>query len=182
MRNRRKLIAALTLIGLGFFLGTTLFREDIAHAAQLVSAEIVGPLDEQGNVKVHEQGTADVRVMNRAVPIIGTVDLEATTSKLLGTSAGGDPVLHGTTRSIGSIDTASLSQLRVGADARDCYGAVLHADLVDAFGPSRRLLEVPLTFGDTVARVLDVPGTELSFAVSATLEFDCHVDVTVWGR
>lgn len=180
--RKRAFISVVGLISASVLLGATVFREDIAQAAQAVSAEIVGPLDAQGNVKVHEQGTADVRVANRAVPIMGTVKVETTTSKLLGTSSGGDPVLHGTTRSIGTVDTASLSRLRVAADARDCYGAVLHADLVDAFGPSRRLMDVPLTFGDIVARVLDVPGTEVSFSVSATLEFDCHVDVTVWGR
>jgi hypothetical protein len=42
-------------------LGATVFSERIAQAAQLVSATIIGPLDDSGNVKVHEQGTVLVR-------------------------------------------------------------------------------------------------------------------------
>jgi hypothetical protein len=45
-------------------LGATVFREPIASAAQLVNANITGPLDAQGDVKVHEQGTANVAVTN----------------------------------------------------------------------------------------------------------------------
>jgi hypothetical protein len=50
---------ALLLVG-ATFLGATVLREPIASAAQSVSATIVGPLDGNGNVKVHEQGTASV--------------------------------------------------------------------------------------------------------------------------
>jgi hypothetical protein len=50
------------LICVSVILGATVFREDIAQAAQLVSAEIVGPLDSEGNVKVHEQGTPTVKL------------------------------------------------------------------------------------------------------------------------
>jgi hypothetical protein len=52
---------ALLLAG-ATILGTTVLREPIASAAQHVSATIVGPLDANGNVKVHEQGTANVNV------------------------------------------------------------------------------------------------------------------------
>jgi hypothetical protein len=45
-------------------LGSTVLREPIAQAAQLVDAKIIGPLDGDGNVKVHEQGTAAVREQN----------------------------------------------------------------------------------------------------------------------
>src|SRR5438128_1891572 len=41
-------------------LGGTVLREPIAYAAQSVSATVVGPLDSNGNVAVHEQGTATV--------------------------------------------------------------------------------------------------------------------------
>jgi hypothetical protein len=51
---------ALILVGAAV-LGSTVFREPIATAAQSVSATIAGPLDSEGNVKVHEQGTALVR-------------------------------------------------------------------------------------------------------------------------
>jgi len=42
-------------------LGATVLREPIAHAAQFVNASIVDPVDAQGSVKVHEQGTVIVR-------------------------------------------------------------------------------------------------------------------------
>lgn len=57
---RRALIPAFLLVLGSLLLGATVFREPVAHAAQAVSATIVGPLDAQGNVKVHEQGTATV--------------------------------------------------------------------------------------------------------------------------
>jgi hypothetical protein len=91
--RRITLVGALVLIGAGVALGTTVFREGMAHAAQLVSAEIVSPLDARGNVKVHEQGIADVNVTNRTVPV--TV---ANTS--LSIQQAGEPVaLHVTSQS-----------------------------------------------------------------------------------
>ncbi len=184
---RRALIAALMLIGLGVFLGTTIFREDIAYAAQLVSADIVGPLDAQGNVKVHEQGTANVNVTNRALAVSGTVNVDVTTSKLLATPPGGLPVPTGNTIGIGTVDTASSSQVRIAADARQspyCNDVFLRVDLEDAAGPSRHLLDIDLCQQQTgvVARVVDIPGTELSFSVQNQGDFDVTVDVTVWGR
>jgi hypothetical protein len=54
---------ALLVVG-ATVLGSTVLREPIAYAAQSVSATIVGPLDGNGNVAVHEQGTANVREQN----------------------------------------------------------------------------------------------------------------------
>lgn len=42
-------------------LGATVFRAPIVMAAQLVGATIVGPLDADGNVKVHDQGTVNTK-------------------------------------------------------------------------------------------------------------------------
>lgn len=50
-------------------LGSTVLREPIAYAAQSVSANIIGPLDGQGNVMVHEQGIAAVRAAEDQVAI-----------------------------------------------------------------------------------------------------------------
>jgi hypothetical protein len=55
--------AVLVVVG-ATILGGTVLREPIAYAAQNLSTTIVGPLDGDGNVKVHEQGTADVNVTN----------------------------------------------------------------------------------------------------------------------
>jgi hypothetical protein len=52
-------VVALLMTGAAI-LGATVLSEPIATAAQSVTATIAGPLDGQGNVKVHEQGTATV--------------------------------------------------------------------------------------------------------------------------
>jgi hypothetical protein len=65
----RPFLAALVVVALGLLAGATVFREQIARAAQGVSAEITSPLDQQGNVKVHEQGTASVSVRNPSLSV-----------------------------------------------------------------------------------------------------------------
>jgi hypothetical protein len=82
---------ALLLVG-ATMLGATVLNEPIANAAQTVSANIIGPLDPNGNVKVHEQGTAAVHeqgtaavnVTNSSVPVHeqGTADVNVTNSSL----------------------------------------------------------------------------------------------------
>jgi hypothetical protein len=57
---RKWSFVVLLVLGAGI-LGATVLREPIARAAQTVDATIIGPLDGQGNVAVHEQGTANVR-------------------------------------------------------------------------------------------------------------------------
>jgi hypothetical protein len=65
----KALTSVLIAIGLSILLGATVFRDQIAQAAGIVSANITGPLDAQGNVKTHEQGTANVNVTNATVPV-----------------------------------------------------------------------------------------------------------------
>ena len=80
--QRKATISALLLVGVGVVLGATVFRADIAQATGLAQAVTVNntainpvpvnvtntavPVREQnldgGNIKVHEQGTADVAV------------------------------------------------------------------------------------------------------------------------
>ena len=54
---------------LSLVLGATVFSQPVAWAAQSVSATIIGPLDGQGNVAVHEQGTANVSVTNSQLAV-----------------------------------------------------------------------------------------------------------------
>jgi len=56
-----KLLMAGAVIALSLVLGATVFREQIAWAAQTVDARITN-LDNSGNIKVHEQGTARVEI------------------------------------------------------------------------------------------------------------------------
>src|SRR5712691_8653566 len=72
---RKAVIPAFLLLLGSFILGATVFREQVAHAAQavlpvLVTNDASNPvrvheqnLDLSGNIKVHEQGTANVRVV-----------------------------------------------------------------------------------------------------------------------
>ena len=77
---------ALVLAG-ATILGATVLQEPIASAAQLLNVTIVGPLDADGHLRVHEQGTAKVTVTNGPLSVI---PVAATTPhvKML-TAAGG---------------------------------------------------------------------------------------------
>lgn len=57
---RKALVPVFLLLLGGIVLGATVFRAPVVWAAQQVDATIIGPLD-NGNVKVHEQGTAQVQ-------------------------------------------------------------------------------------------------------------------------
>jgi hypothetical protein len=80
--RQRAIIGALLVVFVGVVLGATVFRTDIAQATGLATGPVVTvvntpaqavPVREQnlagGNIKVHEQGTADVNVTNTAVPV-----------------------------------------------------------------------------------------------------------------
>jgi hypothetical protein len=79
--RRRAMIGWLLLIGVGVVLGTTVFRIDIAQAtgrAQSVTVDntTANPVpvreqntDANGNIKVHEQGTANVNVANSSLTV-----------------------------------------------------------------------------------------------------------------
>jgi hypothetical protein len=79
--RRRASISALLLIGVGVVLGATVFRTDIAQATGLAQSVTVNNtagnpvpvreqnLDGSGNIKVHEQGTANVNVTNSSLTV-----------------------------------------------------------------------------------------------------------------
>lgn len=64
-----KLLVGALVVAAAMLLGATVLREPIALAAQSVAAEIIGPLDGNGNVRVHEQGTANVNVTNGSLKV-----------------------------------------------------------------------------------------------------------------
>jgi hypothetical protein len=65
----KKLSTAALLVMGAALLGATVLSAPIASAAHNISATITGPLDGQGNVKVHEQGTANVNVTGGKVNV-----------------------------------------------------------------------------------------------------------------
>ena len=75
---RKWYFVALLAVG-AIMLVVTVRSEPLANAAQSVSATIIGPLDAQGNVKVHEQGTASVNVANfpSTQQVVGSVGIDA---------------------------------------------------------------------------------------------------------
>jgi len=77
----RKAVIPVSLLLLGTVMGATVFQGQVAHAAAGILSVFVtnGPshpvpvqeqnLDANGNIKVHEQGTANVNVTNTTVPV-----------------------------------------------------------------------------------------------------------------
>jgi hypothetical protein len=118
------------LLFLGATLGVTVFSGPIATAAQSVRATIVGPLDGGGNVKVHEQGTANVNVVGNA-----SVQAGIPATQFSATASTGGPVavlsgpdLAGTNYAITSVsfsargdapqDTTLLAEYGATSDCR----------------------------------------------------------------
>ena len=66
-----KLLVAALVVVVAMLLGATVLREPIALAAQTVSAEIIGPLDADGNVRVHEQGARWIKVAENLTVVNG---------------------------------------------------------------------------------------------------------------
>jgi hypothetical protein len=87
---RRAIIPALLLVLLSVVLGATVFREQVAHAASAVLKVREQNLDAQGNIKVHEQGTANVNVTNSSLSVAPPASI----------TAGGD----GFTEACGSVE------------------------------------------------------------------------------
>jgi hypothetical protein len=78
--RRQAVIGALVLVGVGVVLGATVFRTDLAQAAGLGKSVTVDntaaqavPVREQSldgsNVRVHEEGTAKVKVTNSSLTV-----------------------------------------------------------------------------------------------------------------
>jgi hypothetical protein len=57
----KKVTVVIVLVLSAAILGATVFSTRIAQAAQFVTATIADPLDAQGNLRVHEQGTVIIR-------------------------------------------------------------------------------------------------------------------------
>jgi hypothetical protein len=87
--KRQAGIGALLLICVGVVVGATVFRTDIAQATGLAQSVTVNNkpgnavpvreqnLDGSGNVKVHEQGTANVNVTNSSLTVASPAPITA---------------------------------------------------------------------------------------------------------
>jgi len=103
----KKWLFAIGLVAASLLLGGTVLREPIAYAAQSVGATIVGPLDSNGNVMVHEQGTADVNVTHGTVSVAPSSPITSG-AREAGVTGGFSIKLNGTqTASVINIDMTS---------------------------------------------------------------------------
>jgi hypothetical protein len=108
---------------LSLVLGATVFREPVAWAAQNVSATITGPLDGQGNVAVHEQGTANVSVTNSQLSVREQGTVPASQSGTWHVSVDGKP-------SVTSADQTALVGTYTGApDGGGAFTEAVDADV-----------------------------------------------------
>ena len=126
--QRRAVLGALLLVGLGVVLGSTVFRTDIARATGL--AQPPKPVREQnldgsGNIRVHEQGIVAARPAAPSSPWSAYEGLSIGTGGI--TLAGPRDVIDLTSLSAsvspGSLAYISLIVEYVAATASDCSGA-----------------------------------------------------------
>jgi hypothetical protein len=99
--RQKAVISGLVLIAVGVVLGATVFRTDIAQATGLAQSVTVTntpaqavPVREQnldgGNIKVHEQGTANVNVTNSGLSVTPRVATKTGGIASISAGAGSD--------------------------------------------------------------------------------------------
>jgi hypothetical protein len=149
--RRHAIIGALLLIGLGVILGATVFRTDIAQATGLAQSVTVTntpaqaiPVREQnldgGNIKVHEQGTANVTgtvglsSSGNTVKIDGSAN-EVTAAMQPATRSTALALANGGSASFGEI-TASLVIVNMGPGVErvNFSGGIIGG--LDVWGPA----------------------------------------------
>ena len=180
---RRAFIPVFLLLLGSVVLGATVFRDDIAHATGLAQSVTVAnnPLnvreqntDANGNIKVHEQGTASVNVANRVL----SVQDQSTTSLLFQGVL--TPINEG--GQFQNVDVEGFGKVRIFTRSADnlCQtGAdVMRVQVVEG-SDTLDLDAFDLDcVGTGVTRVYEVPGRTLHLAVTG---FGTH-HVVVFGR
>jgi hypothetical protein len=174
-------IAGLVVLGAAL-LGATVLREPIAAAAQSVSANITGPLDGQGNVKVHEQGAANVNVTNSpTVRLDPTSAVAPISTRVLFEQAIGDSAPH-------EFDASSADSIRLiagGCPSGSSFQIELDTPTLGGLFPLDR---IGVSCSDPVVKIYDrVLSVKLDAVVSNRQNADGSaatfpVDVTVYGR
>lgn len=174
----KKMSLATLLLVAATVLGATVLREPVADAASAVlQVNIVGPVDGDGNVKVHEQGTASVE---------GTVAARSAPPTSPWRSVSGPGVHEGIVTVIGPSDSpinltsltvsgfpgtdegqVTLSELFVAEDATDCSigsggSAIWSTDRLSA--PMSAAFPTPI-------QVSPRPGTKACIRASANTGF-----------
>lgn len=174
-----KLLASGGLVLLALILGATVFREPVAWAAQAVDAHITN-LDANGNIKVHEQGTANVAVQGTPTVNVANASLPVTpsyeTQLLVNQSATNGDTL---TVPVAAFKTVHLDfDLESGACAGS--GAELRVVERTTLQFRGRILAADACSSDPPGLTLEMPGRSLDLFVIAPPGDTWHVDA--FGR
>ncbi len=171
--RQKAIIGGLLLIAVGVVLGATVFRTDIAQATGLAQSVIVAntttnpvPVKEQNldgrNIRVHEEGTANVNVTNSSVLTTAAAVTGGGGKLLMGA---GVPLIH----SFDPPQSATALSIAFHDEARALTFTYKGSVVADFWGP--------YFFGaDTVALALNRPITfdRIECAVGGALD-TCNV-------
>ena len=108
-----KVIVVAFLLVCALLLGGTVLREPIASAGQSIGATILGPLDAQGNVRVHEQGTASVSGTVGLAASANSVKIDPSANAVTPVSAPSDALgeIVGVAAAAGQLETTPLNEV-----------------------------------------------------------------------
>jgi hypothetical protein len=150
-------VVALLILG-ATILGATVLREPIAHAAQSTATTIVGPLDANGDVKVHEQGTVTV-TEGIATDLIARQVINAA-----------DRVL--------TVDVSSYREIRLASNGWGCGGGAVEVTMMAVeSGNTYPIDAIPVcdaggvgvdfrVMRDKLNRTYEIPGRTLQLVIS----------------
>jgi hypothetical protein len=190
--QRRAIFGALLLVALGVVLGATVFRTDIARATGLSKpAQAVEEqnLDGNGNIRVHEQGSAAVHGAVSASPVAPASPWSSHQGMTIGGNFNGilagpnvtiDLTSFSTSVAPGKVAYISLIVEYVASTATDCStasgGAIVYA-VDNVSGPFSVTFPTPLQMtapsGQKACLLAGAGGTGNSF--------DGHADVNASG-
>jgi hypothetical protein len=186
---RKLLIAAVAVVLLsGAVLGGTVFHEPIAQAATqvlnvFVTNDSTHPvptkeqnLDASGNIKVHEQGIANVNVSNASIPVNGTVSVTPGNSYL---TASGKLTANGTI----TVNTTKYTYVSVHIwyeNLNNPNAQPMQVAVVDGAGVYMETDTIDPTF--LLSKVFTAPGTGMSLNVFTSDWTGIDAQYAIYGR
>jgi hypothetical protein len=168
-------------------LGGTVFRTQVADATSIMSVFVTNdsahpvPVREQntdanGNIKVHEQGTANVNVTNPSIAVNGTVSVTPGNSFLL---TSGTLTADGTI----TVDTTKYTYVSVHIwyeNVNNPNAQPMHVSVLDGAGVPMELDTIDPTF--SLSKVFTAPGTGLSLSVFTSDWTGINAHYAIYGR
>jgi hypothetical protein len=168
-------------------LGGTVFRTQVADATNLMSVFVTNdashpvPVREQntdanGNIKVHEQGTANVNVTNPSIAVNGTVSVTPGDSVLL---TSGKLTANGFI----TVDTTKYTYVSVHIfyeNLNNPNAQPMHVFVSDGAGVSMETDTIDPTF--SLSKVFTAPGTGMSLSVFTSDWTGIDAQYAIYGR